>query len=157
GDEAARFRLFDPDDPEEPPPSMWASHPPNVEREESAKAIYVPCAADERSAWELFADPLRLRRALTKHVVERWSAGRPIELRPAAEVQRFIDDERAETSFDPRYHDAYEGRFIEPGDLDEVFDEEDPGPLEELLAREEALYGEELAAVMASHRQHLEE
>src|SRR5690606_12503168 len=82
---------------------------------------------------------------------------RPIELRPAAEVQRFIDDERAETSFDPRYHDAYEGRFIEPGDLDEVFDEEDPGPLEELLAREEALYGEELAAVMASHRQHLEE
>lgn len=156
GDAARAFRVFHPDDPEEPPPSMWASHPPDAEREAGAKAIYVPCTIEERSAWALFQDAPALRRKVTRQVVERWNEGRAIELREAAEVQRFIDDEREETTFDARYHDAYEGRFIAPGDVEGAFDSE-PVSLEALLAEEAALFGDELAAVMGAQRTRLDE
>ncbi|HJL16626.1 MAG TPA: M48 family metallopeptidase [Sandaracinaceae bacterium LLY-WYZ-13_1] len=150
-------RVFDPDDPAEPPPSMWASHPPDAERETNAKAIYLSCPIDERSAWTLFDDPSRIREEVTRHVLERPGAP-PVELKAPDEVQAFIDEERAETTFDPRYHDMYEGRFLAPGDLDAALSTagSDP-PLEALLEEADGLWGPALEATMAAHRARLEE
>jgi Zn-dependent protease with chaperone function len=47
------------------PPRMWATHPANADREENAKTVFVYCAQDERSAWELFPDASALREKMT--------------------------------------------------------------------------------------------
>jgi Zn-dependent protease with chaperone function len=100
-------------------PSMWSSHPPSEEREANAKATYVPCALDDRPAWTLFQTPDTLREAVTlallaPRVPQDRSFSSP------EEVQRFIDAEHEETTFDARYHDMYEGRTVRPGDIDAV-------------------------------------
>ncbi len=149
------FRVFDPDDPAEPPPSMWASHPPDAERESQAKAIYLRCRIDERSAWELFTDPARTREAVTRRVMERGHEGGPLELIAPEKVQAFIDDERAETTFDARYADMYEGRPIAPGDLHDAFLAS--AALEAPLAELDRIWGPSLAERMGEHRALLEE
>lgn len=44
---------------------MWATHPPNHEREENALRTYVPSTLDPRPAWVLIRDPADPRRRLT--------------------------------------------------------------------------------------------
>ncbi|MGE0787346.1 MAG: M48 family metallopeptidase [Sandaracinaceae bacterium] len=144
-------RVFDPDDPSEPPPSMWASHPPDADRESNAKAVYLACPIDERSAWELFSDPSAVRLMVTHTLMRRLEGGRPIELCAPDKVQAFIDEERSETTFDPRYHDMYEGRSIDPGDIDDAFatvSADREGPLRAL----EDIWSDSLASTMAHHR-----
>jgi len=50
------------------PPRMWATHPPSHEREDNAKERYVDCAADERSAWDVFGDADSLRQNFSKRL-----------------------------------------------------------------------------------------
>lgn len=148
-------RVFDPNDPAEPPPSMWASHPPDAEREANAKARYLRCKIDERSAWELFGDAQRVREKVTRRLMEWQNGDRPVELLEPSKVQAFIDEERAETTFDPRYHDMYEGRAIAPGDLDEAFLE---GPDRDgALAEIEDVWSTTLETFMAAHRKRMED
>lgn len=52
------------------PSKMWSTHPPDREREDNAKRLYVPCVLDDRSAWELFREPARTRALLTDKLVE---------------------------------------------------------------------------------------
>jgi Zn-dependent protease with chaperone function len=51
------------------PPRMWSTHPPSCDREKNAKQRYVPASVDERSAWDLFADPQALRERMSAHVL----------------------------------------------------------------------------------------
>jgi heme oxygenase len=57
-------------------------------------------------------------------------------------VQKFIDDEYAETTYDKRYEGVYEDRLIAPGDLDELNDliAKEPWPNERLLTVYDKLY-----------------
>ncbi|MEQ1504461.1 MAG: M48 family metallopeptidase, partial [Myxococcota bacterium] len=83
-----RIARADPPDPhlrlfadEAPPPAMWATHPDGRTREDSAKAPYVAAPRDDRPAWSLFADPERLRRAMTERV-NRTRFGMPADAAP---------------------------------------------------------------------------
>lgn len=44
------------------PPRMWMTHPPDREREDHAKALYLPSTLDARPAWALFDDVPGLRK-----------------------------------------------------------------------------------------------
>lgn len=61
-------RIFTPDLAQ--PPAMWSTHPPNHERERSAKAIYVEGPLDDRSSWALFADPQTMRMRSTTTLLD---------------------------------------------------------------------------------------
>jgi Zn-dependent protease with chaperone function len=102
-------------------PEMWSTHPQNIDREKNAKRVFVPADDDDRSPWILFADADELRERLTYKVYRRvFRMKKSIELDPPERVQRLIDDEHAEVTFDPKYFGAYDERFIAPGDIAEL-------------------------------------
>jgi Zn-dependent protease with chaperone function len=134
-------------------PPMWASHPPHHQREENCRKVYVAGPRDDRSAWELFVNAEALRERLTTVHYKLTHKGE-IKPQPAETVQRFIDDERAETIYSARYHGMYEDGLISPGVIDELVKKiparsEAPGK----LAREhEAIFSPELRERMAAYR-----
>jgi Zn-dependent protease with chaperone function len=150
--------LFEPEDTGTP--KMWASHPSNYAREQNAKAYYIRCPIDERSAWVLFKNPQALREEVT---YRRWRADKVIkknqQLADPEEVQAFIDDEHAETTYDPRYHGLYDARYIEIDDLDDLVEEAkkaawDEGRLERVHLK---LYDNELKEWMEGRNNRVEE
>ncbi len=118
-DEGRGPTVFDSED-EDVQPTMWSTHPSNRDREKSAKELYLRSEMDERPAWVLFRDAGELRQRITAHVTGL-AHGPDRDLTDAEEVQRFIDEDREESTFDVRYHDMYEGRPIEPGDVATAF------------------------------------
>ncbi len=100
------------------PPRMWLSHPLNHEREANAKRVYLPAPIDERSAWDLFANPQALRERITAGLIGQVEA-------PAVPVARSlaaIDEAFDRPSLDGRYRGAYLGRSVvrsarRPGEL----------------------------------------
>jgi Zn-dependent protease with chaperone function len=113
-------RLFDADE-DSPVPEMWSTHPSNFDREENAKEIFIPAAIDERSPWVLFADPDELRERVTYRFYRvAFRVKKDVELVPPEDVQGFLDDEHAEISYDPKYHGAYDERWINPGRIDDL-------------------------------------
>src|SRR5207245_944168 len=111
--------VFKEDDDTTPP--MWATHPSNYLREQNAKEDYIRCDLDGRSPWLLFDDPQALRERVTRRVYRLvFGLSKEVELDEAARVQRFIDDERAETTYDPRFHGMYDCRPINPGEIDDL-------------------------------------
>lgn len=142
------------------PPRMWLTHPPNHEREESAKAAYVPSALDARSAWTLFEQPEKLRREATSALLK------PVEVlkeTPAegTHAERFAR-RFARASLDPRYRGAYLGRaiaayFAEPGAMAAPVEAGGPLPREEVANRLRSLYPPALREALESHREKREE
>jgi Zn-dependent protease with chaperone function len=130
--------------------SMWASHPPHPDREDNAKSVYIPCAMDERPAWVLFRDPAELRAKVTGTIM-RMAHGDQVALSPAEVVQRFIDSERAESTYDERYHGMYDGRRISPGDVAKAMARARSAPTsaDELADAHANLHGDELIERMA--------
>ena len=63
GEAAAQHRVFSEDMAR--PPQMWATHPANRDREDNAKARYIPTEVLEHSAWEVFIDVEHLRREIS--------------------------------------------------------------------------------------------
>lgn len=63
GDAAAQHRVFTEDMAR--PPQMWATHPANRDREDNAKARYIPSTLISHSAWEVFCDVEHLRREIS--------------------------------------------------------------------------------------------
>jgi Zn-dependent protease with chaperone function len=151
--------LFKPED--EAAPQMWASHPSNFDREQNAKEYYIRSAIDERSAWVLFQDPPRLREDVTYRFY-RVGAGlkkEELELADPEEVQAFINDEHAETTYDPRYHGLYDDRYLEIDDVRELVDEAvaarwNEGRLERVHLK---LYDDELKQWMEGYKGRREE
>jgi Zn-dependent protease with chaperone function len=110
-------RVFDPGAAGDGPPAMWSTHPANHEREANARRVPLPAPPDDRSPWLLFRDADGVRAALSgvfyAHVLGKPVAGEPAD--PAA-VQAFIDAERAETTYDPKYHGLFDNRPLRVGD-----------------------------------------
>ncbi len=141
-------------------PSMYASHPPNFDRELNAKKDYIKGIEDERSPWELFGNAAELRAVVTSKVYEysKWGENDLTYTEPE-EIQAFIQSELDETIFDKKYKDAYDSRYLKGIELDNT---------EELMAAFEAefsdtrqaydtLYGEYLDAGLARIKNRQEE
>ncbi|MBY0229065.1 MAG: M48 family metalloprotease [Gemmataceae bacterium] len=149
-DEDCSPEVFEPDDDQVP--EMWATHPPSHEREANAKRCYLRCPMDERSAWLLFDDGPALREQLTwRYYRVVWGIQKDTDLRKAKAVQAFIDEEHAETTYDPRYHGAYDNRPIRPGKLEELERKSKASPWkpETLGQIARRLHGDELKDRMA--------
>lgn len=125
------------------PADVGDYHPSDHEREESLKALFVPAALDTRSPWVLFGNPAELRERMTY----KWyriavEVPKGTALTDARAVQKFIDDEYAETTYDPRYAGVYDDRFIAPGKPDELNEliRKDPWDDDRILAVHSKLY-----------------
>jgi Zn-dependent protease with chaperone function len=115
-------QVFEPDD-DERLPVMWLDHPSNFDREENAKDCYIRSTFDPRTAWELFDDVEELKERVSYRFYRVFfKVSRDVVLAETADVQAYIDEERAETTYDPRYHGVYDNRNIEPGKLTELAD-----------------------------------
>lgn len=155
--EAAAFRVFRRRLAEAP--RMWATHPPNHEREANAKATYIPSVPDPRPAWALFADAEATRQAATRRFVARVRAAeeeagesvQELEEVELSETLSQVDAQFARPHLDRRYQGLYTSRGLtrlaaeEPGLVD------DPGNLtrDQLLARLDALYPHSLSEDIA--------
>jgi Zn-dependent protease with chaperone function len=128
--------VFDPGD-RSSGPQMWRSHPANHDREANAKRHYLPAPADDRSPWMLFEAPDRLRARLSA-AFYNGPIGRGVaeeDLGDPQHVQAFIDSERAETNYDPKYHGLFDGRRLRLPDLATVLPEDsEPHARERLSA-----------------------
>ncbi|WP_460805651.1 M48 family metallopeptidase [Microbulbifer agarilyticus] len=89
------------------PPKMWSTHPENSVREENAKKHYVPGVIDDRSAWIVFANPDKLRSAVSNHIYKK-------ELEIASEQQSLENLDRLfnRAYLFPRFRGAYLGRSV---------------------------------------------
>ncbi|MBL8679005.1 MAG: M48 family metalloprotease [Myxococcales bacterium] len=108
------------------PSKMWSTHPPDREREDNIKRVYVPCALDDRSAWELFVDPAQTRRKLTDNIVAVLLEPPPaVEGAPPApkfeapktelepeQALALIDASFARAFHQPEYRGVYLGRYL---------------------------------------------
>ena len=136
--EGRRVQIFREDEEEDHDDEDY--HPPNHEREENVKSPFVPADEDERSAWILFDNPTELREKMTYKVYRRMKWIRKgTALDDPKDVQKFIDDEHYETTYDARYEGAYDDRLLNPGRLDELDDLIAKEPWED--ARLAAVYG----------------
>lgn len=130
-DATVQVQVFQPVD--DGVPEHYRSHPTEHMRERNAKRIYVRSPQDDRSPWLLFGNLAKLKAEVTeqfyRHTLGRREDYKP---RPATEVQRFIDAEHAESTFDPKYHGFFDDRFIDPGDVQDLPDR--PWSREELAA-----------------------
>jgi Zn-dependent protease with chaperone function len=145
---------------EEGTPSMWATHPSNYDREHNAKRCYIRSEFDVRSPWLLFDNAEQLREQVTwrfYRVVMK--APREVVVADARDVQAFIDEEHAETTYDPRYHGLYDGRWLEPGAVDDLVGSAaaEPWDTARLRRAHALLYSGELEAWMKEHNQRLDE
>ncbi len=88
------------------PPRMWLTHPPNHEREENAKRVYLSAPADPRSAWTLFEAPEALRCEVTRRMFKD-SEATPWTI---DQTLAALDTEFAIESLHARYRGVYLGR-----------------------------------------------
>lgn len=94
------------------PPKMWSTHPPNTEREENAKRVYLPGLIDESPAWELFAQPLQRRESLTATLFESIEFEKEPERLSDQQAREILDQDFSLESMSERYRGLYLGRQI---------------------------------------------
>ena len=132
---------------------MYASHPADYLREAHAQAQFVPGPTDERSPWLLFGNPAELRRAVTRTLYPSVAPGPGPEVLPAAQVEEFLEAERAEMAYSDLYAGTYDSRLVtllDPANIEQLADAATlpPGTLAEARA---ALFGPELRERTAAH------
>lgn len=88
------------------PPRMWLTHPMNHEREANAKRRYVAAAIDDRSAWQIFDNPLQVCKEMTAQVL---AAGTQ-EPVPMPVSWRQLDAQFGREYLKSRYRGVYWGR-----------------------------------------------
>lgn len=142
---------------EAPAEVMLYAHPSYREREAHAKQNYVAIEAPPAdSAWSLFEQPERVRRALTLQAYAELLGDerQPDELRAVDEVEARIADELAEREQGAHHHGFYDNRIVDPGPIDEIVAElERDGVDVEQLRIEAAIWrGPALARFMARWR-----
>ena len=122
---------------------MWDYHPSMYDREENVKSFYIPSKIDDRPAWVIFDDPVLLRERVSYQFYrQHYKVPKNIELDDKEKVQKFIDDEHAEMTYAPKYSGVYDGRFLNPGRIEELDEsiQAEPWDAERLIRVEEKLY-----------------
>ncbi len=103
------------EDTDEIPP-MWRTHPADADREANAKKEFIPAVIDHRSPWILFSDVAGLKKRSSYKFYR--TEFNPQKIRTVrCQVQEYIDNEHAETTYDSKYQGAYDNRPLEPGEL----------------------------------------
>jgi len=144
------------------PPRMWATHPANADREDNAKAVFVHCAQDERSAWELFPDAQALREKLTAHLFAppKTAKGEALapEASPATAEETFarLEDAYSIKTIDRRYRGAYLSQSA-TRNFRTVADMYSDAPAGEITARIDALYPPEFGDALEKLRKLFDE
>lgn len=148
------------------PPRMWLTHPPNRDREESAKELYLPSPLDARPAFTLFEDVEAVRRAVTAKLFEKArqereknAAGKPAPAAVETTVEERFAKRFSRAALDPRYRGVYLGRSIAAY---EATAGRLIGPVEALdkpgvLAALEGLYPASLRTELKSYRERRDE
>ncbi len=150
--------VFEPDDDERA--HMWASHPSNFDREENAKHYYIRSTFDERSPWLLFDNVEQLRADVSyKFYRVHFKARKDVVQIDAEEIQAFIEEERAETTYDPRYQGLYDQRLLQLQDLHDLAQaaRANPWPIAQLSQLHANLYTAEVKHRAQLHNRRMEE
>lgn len=93
--------------------SMYASHPPNVLRENNAKNPYLACEAYEEPAWTLFNNPEDLQIQATALIYDLYLNKTPKEYCDAKTFIEFIASENMHTDLLKEFFNSFETRFLE--------------------------------------------
>ncbi len=151
---AHQFRVFEQEMAE--PPRMWSTHPPNRDREENAKRVYVPAPIDARPGFCLFANPDALRRKATAQLVTELSDEKLTPMTDDAALAA-VDKRFERPHLEQRYRGAYMNRSVvlhEPA-MVKLYGEELPEA--HLSAALQSLYPEQLSYDLRELRQRQEE
>ena len=92
--------------------NMYASHPPNDQREISAKKPFVACPIDDRSPWILFSDAEAVQKDMTKLVYEKYWGKVPDKFASIDEFEAFIKAESHGKELMEAYFNTFEHRFL---------------------------------------------
>ncbi|MGB5980859.1 MAG: hypothetical protein WBG46_01830 [Nonlabens sp.] len=92
--------------------SMYASHPPNHDREKNAKSPFIPCEHDQRSAWILFDEKDKIQEYATDLIYSKYIGKESMQLFSDKEFQAFIKAESAGKELLEEYHNTFRDRFV---------------------------------------------
>lgn len=100
--------------------NMYASHPPNDHRENSAKSPFVPCEVDTRSPWLLFSDPMILQEQMTALIYGQYFQKKPAGYTVPEQFEAFIEGENQHQNLLAEYHNTFEKRFLQVPTQEEI-------------------------------------
>ena len=100
--------------------SMYASHPPNNHRENSAKIPFVQGIIDERSPWILFSDKEQLQAQMTSLIYEQYFGKKSTPNMETATFEQFIEVETAGKDLLEEYQYTFSNRFFETPEPEEL-------------------------------------
>jgi len=102
GKAAAEHRVFSEDMAR--PPQMWATHPANRDREDNAKARYIPTEMLEHSAWKVFIDVEHLCREISMSLYNHEHRSTLEDIEETDAVMRHFSA--------PSLHPRFRGNFL---------------------------------------------
>lgn len=91
---------------------MYASHPPNDKREDSAKQPYVESEIDLRSPWILFGEKEELQSEMTLLLYKIYLDKVPYDLKSQDVLEDFIRSENKGTDLAKEYENTFANRFL---------------------------------------------
>lgn len=92
--------------------SMYASHPPNDLREQSAKSPFVACEEDSRSSWLLFEAEVVLQENATALIYKQYIGKEPEEFSKTEVFENFIVQETQGEELLEEYQHTFLNRFL---------------------------------------------
>src|SRR5690606_4350457 len=92
--------------------NMYASHPPNDQREQNAKAPFVACERDPFPAWSLIPGKSDLCERMTALLYEKYLQKRAKEHVAAEAFEAFIKAESEGAELIAEHHDTFVSRFL---------------------------------------------
>jgi len=154
---ASRHRVFE--SQLAAPPKMWSSHPPNQEREESAKQRYLPSKLDGRSAWSIFSDPEALRHRLSQGLFASAGFTETETCTPLDETLAGVDERFGRTYHQRRYRGAWLGRsgVLGVDRVEELYEPLGSVDRQRVLVALQRLYPQTLADDLQRWRERLQE
>ncbi|WP_420603479.1 M48 family metalloprotease [Flagellimonas sp.] len=91
---------------------MYASHPPNNMREDSAKVPYVACEMDTRSPWILFGNKEALQEEMTQLLYQLYLEKKPTEQSDIEVFEQFIKLETQGADLAKEYENTFLNRYL---------------------------------------------
>ena len=92
---------------------MYASHPPNDKREDSAKIPYIFCDIDERSPWILFGQKEELQKEMTLLLYHMYLDKKPGEWEDTEVLEHFIKSETQGADLAKEYENTFSNRVLQ--------------------------------------------
>lgn len=100
--------------------SMYASHPPNDQRERSAKTPFVACKSDDRSPWILFRQANVIQEQMTHLIYNQYLNQQPVSYVTASEFEAFVSQESKGDKLMKEYQHTFVNRFLYIPDDEEL-------------------------------------